>query len=171
MKRTCSLLLCGLVALFIQGALLHCGLRPYLMPQLVTLLVVYLAFHEVSTVVTFVVFGLGLLLDFSSAILVGPWAGGLVAIYGVLAVLSQRLFVESSFVVSITAFFAAIAADVLYLGLAYQYQPDGSSYPVDAIGQAFVTALIAPVVFGVLSRILRRKIVNPVGRAAVATMA
>jgi cell shape-determining protein MreD len=79
--------------------------------------------------------------------------------------------VESNFVVSVTAFFAAIAADVLYLGLAYQYQPDGSSYPIDAIGQALVTALIAPVVFGVLSRILRRKIVNPVGRAAVATMA
>ena len=171
MKRICGLLLCGMIAVFIQGALLHCGLKAYLMPQLVILLVVYLAFHEVNAVVTFVVFGLGLLLDFSSAILVGPWAGALVAIYGVLAVLSQRLFVESSFVACITAFFAALAADVLYLGLAYQYQPDGASYPVEAIGQAFVTGLLAPLALGILSRIFRRKVANPVGRAAVTTMA
>ena len=95
MKKFVGLSLLGIVCCALQGSLLHIGLPVSLVPQLVVVLVVSLAFSEVSVFGCVMTFVLGLLMDFSSAMLVGPWAGALVVVYGVLAVLSHRLFIES----------------------------------------------------------------------------
>jgi rod shape-determining protein MreD len=161
----------GMIAALFQGTLLYIGIPSYLLPQVVLILVIYLGFHEVSLVGVFTVFGLGLLMDFASAVLVGPWAGAYVAVYGALAVASQRLFVESAIVMVVTGFVACVCADLIYLGLAYEYQPSGSSYIVDSIGQAFATAIVAPVFMAILARVLYRRTVPVLGRVSAATMA
>lgn len=171
MKHAVVIGIVGLIAALLQGTLLYVGIPPYLLPQVVLILVIYLGFHEVSMVGVFTVFALGLLMDFASAVLVGPWAGAFVAVYGALAVASQRLFVESAIVMVVTGFVACLCADFIYLGLAYEYQPSGSSYLVDSLGQAFATALIAPPLMAILARVLFRRTVPVLGRVSAATMA
>lgn len=171
MKQACLVLLCGLTAALMQGALLYIGLPSFLLPQLVLILVVYLGFHEVSFLGACSAFALGLLMDFASAVLVGPWAGAFVAVYGALSVGSQRLFVESAIVMIVTAFCASLCADFIFLGLAYEYQPSSASYLMEACGQALATALIAPVAIAIFSKILRRKAVPALGRVTAAGIA
>ena len=171
MKQAVLIILCGLAAALIQGALLYVGVPSYLLPQLVLILVIYLGFHEVSLLGAFSAFALGLLMDFASAVLVGPWAGAFVAVYGALSVGSQRLFVESSIVMIVTAFCASLCADFIFLGLAYEFQPSGASYLMEAIGQAFATAMVAPVVMPIFSKVLRRKVVPALGRVGAVGIA
>ena len=75
MRHAIYILLIALLALFAQGAMLQVGIPAYLMPEFVTILIVYLAFNEASVATVMLVFVLGLLMDFSSAVLIGPWAG------------------------------------------------------------------------------------------------
>lgn len=157
MARILIILVAALIATAIQGVLLYAGLPRYALPQLVTLLVVFLSFSEVSILGAFVAFSLGLLIDFSSEVLIGPWAGALVAVYGCLAVLSQRLFIDSAIVAAVTAFIAVVLADGFYMILAYEYRSLDWEYPVQALGQALATAIIAPFVLHYLSRRLRRR--------------
>ena len=171
MKHAVVIGIVGLIAALLQGTLLYIGIPPYLLPQVVLIVVIYLGFHEVSLVGVFTVFGLGLLMDFASAVLVGPWAGAYVAVYGALAVASQRLFVESAIVMVVTGFIACLCSDLIYLGLAYEYQPSGASYIVDSLGQALATALVAPVLMALLARVLYRRTVPVLGRVSAATMA
>lgn len=171
MKHAVVIGIVGLIAALLQGTLLYIGIPPYLLPQVVLIVVIYLGFHEVSLVGVFTVFGLGLLMDFASAVLVGPWAGAYVAVYGALALGSQRLFVESAIVMVVTGFIACLCSDLIYLGLAYEYQPSGSSYIVDSVGQAFATAILSPLLMAILSKVLYRRAVPVLGRVSAATMA
>jgi rod shape-determining protein MreD len=157
----------GLISTALQGVLLHLGVPPYLLPQLVVLLIVYLSFTEVSVFGSFLAFALGLILDFSSAILVGPWAGAMVAVYGVLALLSQRLFIDSSIVAIVTTFGAVLFGNILYMLLAYEYRLVEWGYVGQAFGEAFVTALLAPLVFGFLKRRFKRRSVSSYARSMV----
>ena len=59
------------------------------------MVLVYLAFYEVSTFGAALAFLLGLQLDVSSAKLLGPWAGSFVLVYGFLGPLSQRIFIDT----------------------------------------------------------------------------
>jgi cell shape-determining protein MreD len=165
MGRALIFLAGGLIASLLQGMLLFIGLPAYLLPQLAVLLVVCLAFVEVSVLGAFIAFGLGLVLDFSSALLIiGPWAGAFVTVYACLALLSQRLFVESGVVAVVTSFLAVLIADTLYMILAYEYRPVSWDYPTEALGQALTTAVIAPLVLGFLTRRLRKKSTASLGR-------
>jgi rod shape-determining protein MreD len=155
----------GLIATALQGVLLHLGIPPYLLPQLLVLLIVFLSFTEMSVFGSFLAFSLGLILDFSSTILIGPWAGAMVAAYGILALLSQRLFIDSPVVAIVTTFTAVVFVNLLYMALAYEYRPAEWAYVAQALGEAFVTALMAPLVFGFLKRRFKRRSAGSYGRS------
>lgn len=146
----------GLVALALQGILGHLGLSDNLIPQLLVIVVVSLSFAEVNAFGCSMSFVMGLLLDFSSAILIGPWAGSFVVVYCALALLSRRLFIDSGVAAMVITFGAVVVTNVLSSLLGTEYPVLTWEYPQKVLGQAFVTALVAPLVMGVLSRRVRR---------------
>ncbi len=170
---TRALLFCvlGLAAVLIQGVLLRFGLPDALLPQLVLIIVIYLGFNEISVLGTFVAFVLGLFLDFSSALLLGPWAGAFVTVYGAMAVLSSRLFIESPLVAAVIALLASVGANVIYMLLGYEYRTLAWEDLSRIIGQALCTAILAPVVLGVLARRLKRRTSPTLGRSFAASVA
>jgi rod shape-determining protein MreD len=157
MMRLASTMLCGFVALCSQGVLRHIGVPDMLVPQLIVLLVIHLSFAEVTTFGCIMAFLLGLLVDVSSAVLLGPWAGSLVVLFGSLALLSQRLFIESGVAAACITFFSVVATNILFSLLGAEYPVVTWEYPQKVLGQALVTAMVAPVVLSALARRARRK--------------
>jgi rod shape-determining protein MreD len=171
MARALIFCVLGLVAVLIQGSLLRFGLPDALLPQLVLVLVIYLGFNEISVPGAFVAFVLGLLLDFSSALLLGPWAGALVTVYGVLAVLSSRLFIESPLVAAFISFWASIAGNVMYMMLGYEYRTLAWEDLYRIGGQGLCTALLAPVMLGLMARRFKKRASPALGRSFAASVA
>jgi rod shape-determining protein MreD len=162
------LIICFLVALVLlvlQGALHQVGVPAWFIPQGLLVCVVFLAFYEFSLAGVFTAFLLGLLLDMSSGVLLGPWAGSYVVVYALLVFLSQRLFVESALVAMLVVAAATVISGVLFLLLAFEYQAVTREDILLLVGQAFASALIAPLVFRSLLRFWRRVGV-PIGRRA-----
>jgi rod shape-determining protein MreD len=167
------LVICFLVALFllvVQGALHQVGLPAWLIPQGVLVCVVFLAFYEFSLAGVVMAFLLGLSLDMSSGVLLGPWAGSYVVVYAILAFLSQRLFVESALVAMLVVASATVIAGVLFLLLAFEYQAVTREDFLLLVGQAFASALIAPFVFRYLLRSWRKVGVSFGRRAGVVSV-
>lgn len=112
-------------------------------------------------------FVLGLLLDMSSGVLLGPWAGSYVVVYALFAFLSQRLFVESAVVAMSVVAIATVLAEVVFLLLAFEYQSVTREDLLMLGGQAVASALVAPLVFRFLKNAWRRAGVAVSGRVGV----
>lgn len=147
----------GLVAAFIQGTVLR-SLMPESMiaPNLLVVVVAFLALYEADAWAAVIVFLLGLELDFSSGGLIGPWAGAFVVVFGLLASLSQRIFVESAITAFVAALLACLGSTLMYIALSYQFQTS-EAVPVAFSGRGFIEALLtafcAPILFAILRRI------------------
>jgi cell shape-determining protein MreD len=114
-------------------------------------------------------FVVGILLDFSSAGLVGPGAGSFVFIFCGLALLSRRLFIDSGLAAMVIAFSAVVVANILFSLFGNEYPSLTWEYPQKVLGQAIVTALIAPLILSLLSRRSRRGSGAYVGRGNAAS--
>ena len=169
MSKALWFLAVGIVALVFQVTLRHLGIPESFVPQIMVLLVVSLAFSEVNAFGCFMAFGLGLLLDLSSATLIGPWAGAFVVVFGALAVVSQRLFIDSSVASIVISFLAVTITDLLYLAMGAEYPIITWDLPRKIAGHAFITALIAPAFLGFLSRRARVRSLGAIGRGSVGT--
>lgn len=157
MAKTLWILFYGIVALTVQGILGHLGLSDIFIPQLLVIVVVSLSFSEVNLFGCFMAFVLGLLLDFSSAVLVGPWAGSFVVVFCGLALLSQRLFIDSGMAAMVITFFSVVIANVLFSLLGAEYLVLTWEYPQKVIGQALATAFLSPLALAFLYRRARRR--------------
>lgn len=159
--------LAAVVLLILQGVLHQIGVPAWFVPQGVLVCVVFLALYEFSLAGVVVAFVLGLLLDMSSGVLLGPWAGSYVIVYALFAFLSQRLFVESAVVAMSVVAMATVLAEVVFLLLAFEYQAVTREDVVMLGGQALASALVAPLVFRFLKGAWRRTGVAVTGRAGV----
>lgn len=146
--------------LLIQSAILKPLLPAGLVPNLLIVVVVYLAFFNSMPGGAVIAFMLGLALDMVSGTLLGPWAGAFVVVYLVYATVSQRIFCESSIVFAVASFIAAILAAGVYCALT-AYVPFehglewvGSAILRSALLEGVGTALFAPFLFFVLVRFL-----------------
>ncbi|MEY4667704.1 MAG: rod shape-determining protein MreD [Pseudomonadota bacterium] len=157
-------LLYALVAIALQGILGHLGLADRFIPQFLVIFVVYLSFAEVNAFGCLMSFVVGLLLDFSSAVLVGPWAGSFVVIFCVLALLSRRLFIDSGLAAMVITFVSVVVANILFSLFGDEYPVLTWEYPQKVLGQALATALVAPILLGFLARRWRRASSAYVGR-------
>lgn len=142
------------VAIFIQGTLLKL-IAPgsMVVPNMLLLLVGFLAFYEVSIFGAVLSFCIGLTLDLSSGLLLGPWGAAFVSVYGMLSALSQRLFVESPLASFVAMFFSSILASFVYLVIVLQFQPLVShklSFSWLLLVEAIFTAVLAPFAFWAL---------------------
>jgi rod shape-determining protein MreD len=146
----------GLLLLILQGLLLHVGVPAWAIPQGLLVCVVFLAFYEFSVMGVVAAFALGLVLDMSSGIVLGPWAGSYVLVYVLFAFLSQRLFIESKFVAMVVVLFAMLFAGSSFLLLGVRFQSLARHDLVTLVAQAISSAVITPMVFGVLAKVWRK---------------
>jgi rod shape-determining protein MreD len=166
MKRFLVILCLGLLSVTTQGVLTRIGLPSFLVPQVSLLIVVFLAFSDVSLSGCVLAFLLGLLMDLSSAVLVGPWAGAYVAVYGVLAALSHRLFIESALASMFITFVSVIGASIIFFMLGTEYSHASMGLALQVLGQAVMTAGLAPWALSLMTRRARRRSPVGVGRGA-----
>jgi rod shape-determining protein MreD len=167
-------LFCIALALFfliLQSIAHYMGVPEWSIPQGGIVCVVFLAFYEFSLAGVVLSFLLGLLLDMSSAVLIGPWAGGYVVAYAMIAFISQRLFVESLYVAFSVVVGAALVSGLIFTLLAFEYQAPASEDLIVLLGQSLASGIVTPLVFRFLRPIWRAGS-GPasVGRSGVSTV-
>ena len=161
----------SLLLLVIQSLLFHLGLPGWLMPQGLLVCVVYLAFYEFSVRASIAAFCIGLLLDMSSAVLVGPWAGAYVLVYLFVAFLSQRLFVESRVVAMLVVTGSTFLSTAVFLLLSSKHHLFFSEYALIILGQALASAAMTPFIFAALRSLSQRSGVTSMNRgSAISTV-
>lgn len=148
--------------MFLQGTLLKQLFPLGAGPDLVLTLVVFIAFFQASMRGAALVFILGLLVDLSSATIIGPRAGAYIFVFGFLSSLSQRLFIESSFAVLGSTFAASLVAQFVYVVMFFEFHPGHtlSLWPYfswSTFFEALTTAVISPGVFWILKGRWRRR--------------
>jgi rod shape-determining protein MreD len=154
--RLVACLILGLVLVVVQGLLMYLGVPVWALPQGLLVCAVFLAFHEFSVLGVVTAFLLGLLLDMSSGVALGPWAGSYTLVYAVFAFLSQRLFVESKVVAMLVVAAASLLSGGAFLALASGNQVLAPNDAVTLVGQGVASAIVTAPIFGVLSRVWRR---------------
>jgi cell shape-determining protein MreD len=118
--------------------------------------VVFLAFYECSLLGVVTAFMLGIFIDMSAGVIVGPWAGAYVVVYAFFVFLSQRLFVDSALVSMVVVGVASLLAGAVFLLLAFEYQAVSREDGLMLLGQAGASALFAPIIFRILVRVWKR---------------
>lgn len=134
----------SILAFFLQGTFLRIFLPPYLIPHFCVLLVVFMAFYEVSARGAFLTFLCGVLVDVSAGGIIGPSAAALLIVYGVLAVISDRIFVESGLASFMVTLASVVIYQLTYLALMTSINPSLYDTLVVAIGQGLITGFITP---------------------------
>jgi rod shape-determining protein MreD len=155
--RALRTLAVGCCAFLAQSALAHLGLPPYLIPQLVLLVVIQSAFAQGNVVGVCVAFLLGLVVDVSSAVLIGPWAGAFVTVYAALTMLSRGFFVDSTFVTMIMSCVSTVVAGVFFSFVSPHSNLTSVSDVGTLFGHAITTALIAPWLLGRFASMTERR--------------
>ncbi len=157
MKRFVLVLVLAIIILLVQGTVIRGLLPHFYVPNLLVILTVFLAFYESSILGTILAFLLGLLLDMSGGVVLGPWSGSFVFIFAAIAVLSQRIFVESPVAVMVTTGIATLVADMVHAGLSYQLSSSEFSSYGRLFGEAVFTALLCPLFFPLFRKLLLEK--------------
>jgi rod shape-determining protein MreD len=153
--------------LILQSLGIHLGVPAWLMPQGLLVCVVFLAFYECSVRAACAAFCIGLLLDMSGAVLIGPWAGAYVLVYLCVSFLSQRLFVESRVVAMCVVAGATVLASGVFLVLSSTRDVSWSEFGFMALGQAVASAAVTPFIFAALRRVGQRSGVTSMTRGSV----
>lgn len=162
------LLLCALVALLLQGAVLKMALPDWSVPNLILVLVVFVAFRMPTVSGVVIAFILGLLLDVSTGKLLGPYAGAFAVVCGALASISQRLYIKAYPALALTVFFSSLLATFIFIILTFEVRGVSGAGVANSFGEAFVTALLAPLLMIALDRIIPedRELAGPKRRSA-----
>lgn len=154
LRRFGVITLLAIAAVFVQGVVLHYLFPSMVVPNFLTILVIFIGFYDVSSSGAFQAFLIGLISDLCSGILVGPSAGSYIFVYGILAALSTRIFVESALTTIVVVFVSSMASSLLYLALVYQFSPMVSRGFGEITLEAVMTSILAPLVFKMLKRML-----------------
>lgn len=150
-------LIIGLLSLFLQGTVFKTLLpESSIVPNLMLIVVAYLAFHEASVLGLLLSFMLGLLFDLGSGALLGPWAGAFVVVFMLLTSMTQRIFVDSPLTAFVAVLLGALVAQGIYLGLYAQFRtlellPMASGLRV--LLEALASAVCAPICFAILRKL------------------
>lgn len=165
--RSLLILAVGLGLVIVQSLLQRSGVPEWLLPQGLVVCVVYLAFFESSVAGAGLAFACGLLLDLTTATVLGPWAGAYVLAYALLSFVSPRLFVESTVVMMLVTGITSVLAGSVYLFLAFEYQSLSQDDIAVLLGQASASALVAPVVTAILRRVCGRSVSRSIGQTSL----
>lgn len=164
-RRIILSLMFGLLSILIQGTIIRGLLPEAVVPNLLLILVVFLAFYETSVLGAALVFLLGIEYDMCSALMIGPWSGAFVLVFGVVALLSQRIFVESPVAVMVTVFLASLLSNFVFLLIVLQVRSGSFVFGWSSLFEAFLTAVICIPFFSLYRRFLVPAPLGPGRRA------
>lgn len=161
LSRGLLIIAMGVLAILLQGTILKMffGIN-FLVPHLLLLLAVLIAFIEPNPFGAIVCFLLGLLSDFASVVLIGPWAAAFVVVFLVVSFFSQKLFYESGVTSFVVVFLSSLVASVVYLSLELQFKSIDTSVLMlswSLLLEAIVTGCIAPLLFPFIGSFLQGK--------------
>ena len=145
----------ALLALLLQSAVLRLILPTWAVPNFLLIGTVFVAFHLPTARGSLIAFVLGLFVDISSAQLLGPNAGAFVAVFCVLAALSQRVFVQAPLTLAFTIFGSSIFGSLVYWLITFEFKDFGGHFFLQLLGAAFVTALVSPLVIASLNWLIK----------------
>jgi rod shape-determining protein MreD len=157
LRKVLVFIVVGMLLLSIQSALR--SLLPSLShfcPNLVLIVVVYLALYEGHPSAPFLAFFLGLVIDCSTGVVLGPWAGASVAVYLLLSSVSQGIFLDNFLSIAILAFVTSIVGVFAYAALNYKAITVNGVFLLGMFGESFTNALFAPLIFSLMERVERR---------------
>lgn len=153
-RRILLTLVFGLLSILIQGTLIKALFPGAVVPGLLLVLVVFLAFYETSVLGVLLAFLLGIEYDLCSGLVIGPWAGAFVVVFGVVASLSQRIFVESPAAVMVTVFLSSLLSNLVYLLIVLQIRHASVSFGWIFFFEALLTAVICVPLFALYRKLL-----------------
>jgi rod shape-determining protein MreD len=163
-RRFLLFLALGFVAIFVQGTLFR-EIAPHaVVPNFLLLMIVFLGFFEATIRGATLVFLLGVELDFASGLLVGPWAGAFIVSFGILASLSQRIFIESPLASVLAVFAGSIVSNFVYFVLVYEFHPSVTEVAPFSLLESALNALCAPFVFALLRGVVSNSSRGGAGR-------
>jgi rod shape-determining protein MreD len=155
-----KVVLLSFIAIFVQGSVAPLFLSAQFSPNLMVILIVFLAFHFRGVSALISVFLLGLQFDLFTGTLLGPWAGAFSAVFLIIHLLTPRLFVESQLVVATTAAVASAASSIVYLMISrcaptvkipnVEWSALAYSFSIEAI----VSGICAPLMFSIIMYVL-----------------
>ena len=154
LKKIALIFAATLGSIFFQASVLHYLSPALIIPNFVFLIAVALSLYEVTPLGAVLVFLVGLLFDLCTGVLVGPSAGAFVFIFGILAVLSSRMFVDSWFPLMVTVFVASLVSNLVYGLLVYQFAPVISRSFSAVFVEALFSSLLAPAVIPLIRGII-----------------
>jgi rod shape-determining protein MreD len=151
----------GIFSVVLQGTLFKVlfGFN-FFVPHLLLIISVLIAFLQPNSFGAVCCFLLGLLADFSSVVLIGPWAAAFVVVFFVVSIFSQKLFYDSGFTAFVVVFVMTLLASSIYLGLELQFKKiDTSIFDLSSslLLEAFISACFAPLIFPVIGAFLSRR--------------
>ncbi|MCB0335250.1 MAG: rod shape-determining protein MreD [Bdellovibrionales bacterium] len=150
---TLQVLMLGILGVLLQEIVLDIIFPAWLpVPHVLVVFLVLLGFSEHTLRGCLLVFCLGFLLDLNAGNLLGPWAGAFMVTFVLLAVLAQRIYVDSVLTLVAMVSLADFVTTTVYYGLV-TFVPEnfvfagGKQSPWIMIAlQALVSGLFAPVV-------------------------
>jgi rod shape-determining protein MreD len=157
LRKLWIVLVYAILAVFLQGSVLHYLWPNLVIPNFILILVVFLGFYDVSPFGAFLAFLAGLISDLCSGVLVGPSAGASALVFAALSALSSRIFVESAISTIAAVFGASILSSICYLFMVYQFSPAVGWSLGQVVFEAIMTSLVSPLMF----KFLRSFLIQP----------
>jgi rod shape-determining protein MreD len=147
-KNFFKAILLSIVLIILEGSLFRRALGlSEISPQILILLTVFLAFKAPHAATALLVFTIGLMIDVSSGIRIGPWAGALIIVFGFLSTGAERLLVDSRFAVSFVCFLATLLSHIIAALLTFSSTVIIWNLILHTFFEALILALMAPIVF------------------------
>ncbi|MBI5875261.1 MAG: rod shape-determining protein MreD [Deltaproteobacteria bacterium] len=151
MKNFVIYLFLALLFLVIDNTLLHLLFPPFLIPDVILIMVFYLGFNNRSASGALTAFSLGYLTDVFSAGVVGTSSFTLVFVFAVTSLLAKLISLDNMLVkIGGTAFMSIVKGTLTYLILRFLNQgiPFYIIFPA-----AIFTGIASPFVFNLLKRV------------------
>ena len=150
-------LILGTSFLTLNAAILHV-ISPYgILPDFILIMVFYLGFHRISVEGVITSFSLGLIADTFSSGVVGTTSFGLVFVFAVTHLFSNKMDFNSMPIKIGGAFIMTLLkANLVYLILRILLFHRDVSFYAFAVPAAIITAAVSPLVFNLLDRVEKK---------------
>lgn len=149
------LFLCTLLVLVCERVVASSFLPGYLVPQLLSMLMVYISFHESGQRGLLSAFLIGLIGDFASAILLGPLAIAGIFVFLIIHILRQHVFAASGMVAAFAVFFSSMLVQIIAGVVRFSFVDLPWLFGGEMLVQALVSAILAPLVFSLFRAAFR----------------
>ncbi len=151
-KRLVAFICLTILLLILQTAIFSNLFAGQYVPQLMAIVIMFLAFYWRTTGGLIFCWLLGLLLDFQIAVLLGPSMIASIMIFFIFSTIANNLYINSQFVLVLSGAVGAFLLIFIQQIIQNIFIDVGLSNLLALMKDALATALIAPLIFPLLSR-------------------